>query len=662
MKINSKEKPIGRIEHLALRFHPQVTHHPQTQASCILRRADIGRYTTIPLSDWTILSRLDGTKTIGDLLQERLEQGKGFGLLALVGRVIALRSKGFLIPEAEPVLSDRKLGQLVFGFRLPLPKKVSGTHKVWPWMGLLLLSFLSAILLFITGVFPKITISNTMFLAAWGSVAVVLSLRSIFSAGVLFQAGTRPWRVGVAWAWFVPFFFLDTRDVYVAGRKARTALAISELSSAPFVMAVIHGIYQNGFLPADIFLGGMMGTLITLWWMLRPFANGPIMELARGMTGKELIWQDAKAYLSRRLWQRAFERGDRLPSEGIFIVLSLIYPLWGYMGLALFGQALSRGLFPAMSVILSQGGESPIGAWILLGTLLTGVAIAVGGLCFLVRAWQEKRPGTTKSPLPDELVAITKILAEVPFFASFPPDTLLSIASESQIVLLPPRAFAVRQNAMGDQFFVIREGKMAVIRHYETGKEEKVAELLPGDTFGEMALLMNTPRTASVQALSPVQVISISRSAFEKVLAASSLRKEDVTGWLRISQQLRHSPLFVEMSANEVAYFLKRSHRRPIPSGEVLIQEGDVGSHFYMVLSGTLDVHQKGEKVGTLTTGDFVGEIALLAPIPRTATVTAVEHAQVLELSRNAFFETLSSNVFFGAKIIETAQERRNKR
>jgi cAMP-dependent protein kinase regulator len=176
-----------------------------------------------------------------------------------------------------------------------------------------------------------------------------------------------------------------------------------------------------------------------------------------------------------------------------------------------------------------------------------------------------------------------------------------------------------------------------------------------------MALLMDSPRTASVRTLSSVQVISIARSPFEKVLAATSLRKEDVTGWIRLSQQLQHSPLFAEMSANEVAHFLKRSERRPVPVGEILIREGDVGSHFYIVLSGKLKVHKKGQQIGTLTPGDFVGEIALLAPVPRTATVTAVEHTQVLELSRIAFFETLSANVSFSSKIIEVAQERRKK-
>ncbi len=660
------ENPIGRIEQLALSLHPQVTAHQQINGSYVLRRADIGRYATVPSSEWGTLSRLDGKRKVGDLMQERLQQGKGFGLLGLVRRIMDLQAKGFLIPESERVLSDRKFGLLTLGLRLPLPNKVSRVETIWPWIGALTLSALSAILLVITETIPTTNISDGMFLAIWGSVVLTLSLRSILSTIALAQAGTRPWRIGVAWAWWVPFLFVDTRDVQVSGRMARIVLALSEFLSAPLIMAIVLGGYRSRLLPPDIFIGAMAGALITLWWILRPFGNGPLMELTRVLTGKELIWQDARAYLSSRLWKRAFERGDLFPSEGIFIALALVYPIWGYCGLVLFGQALGKGLIPALSTVLNHGGESSIGAFILLGTFFIGVAIAVGGamiggLWWMMRVWRSRRPVKLTSPPPTELDAITQTLAEVPFFAPLPQETLGIIAADSKLMRLSPHSFAVNQDTIGDQFFIIKKGKMAVLRQYESGREEQVAALSSGDTFGEMALLMNSPRTASVKALTSVDLISITRSAFEKAVVASGMKREDVTVWLRLSQQLRHSPLFAEMSANEVAYFLKRSQRLPVGPGDVLIQEGDVGNFFYIILSGKFEVHRKGEKIGTLTTGDFVGEIALLAPTPRTATVTAVTHSQVLELSRHAFFETLSLNLAFSSKIIETAQERRNR-
>ncbi|MBI3359283.1 MAG: cyclic nucleotide-binding domain-containing protein [Nitrospirae bacterium] len=666
MERGLKDGPAKRIEHLVLRFHPRVTSHPQSNSACVLRRADMGRYTEISSADWAVLSRLDGAKTVSDLIRERLEQGGGFGLLALLNRIADLQIKGFLIPESEPIRPDRKFGVWSFGFRLPLPQSVSGTKQVWPWVGVLLLSALLAVSLLMTGTFketamrdPALTLS-----AIWGSVCIVLSLRSILALLVLVQAGTWPWRVGVAWNGVAPFFFLDPRDLQVAGKAAKIALALSELSAAPLVIAAVYGANLRGFIPVDVALGAIAGTLITFWCMFRPFGSGPLMGLAGASADKQWTWKDARAYLTQRLWRRTFERGGLFPSERLLILLALVYPLWGYVGFVLFGQALQNGFFLALYTILRQSGESPVGAWILFGALLIGIVITIGGAClwilwWLIRVGRERRSGKTKSPNLNEVDTLVEILADVPFFAILPQDTLRLIASDSRLIDLPSRAFGVRQDTPGDQFFIVRKGKMAVFRRYESGRQEQVAELLPGDAFGETALLMDIARTASVQALERSQVISISRHAFERAMETSSLKKEEVTLWLRLSQQLRHIPLFSEMRANEVAYFLKRSQRRPVPSGEVLIHEGDVGSHFYVVLSGKFEVSKKGNPIGTLTANDFVGEIALLSPVPRTATVTALENAQVLELTRNAFFETLSLNFAFGSKIIETAHRRR---
>ncbi len=662
--LNPKETPIQRIESLALRFHKDVTPHPQPDGSCVVRRADTGRYITIPSVDWTILSRLDGKKTVGDILRDRLEQGRGLGLLAFLKSVSALQANGFLIPESGPIPSGRKFGMWVLGLRLPLPKKARGIRGVGLWIAIPLLLYLAAIGFLMAEPLPPLNVSNVGLFAIWMSMAFTLSLRSLLATMVLAQAGTWPWRIGMAWFLWIPFVWCDPRDIQVAGPKGRISLALSELAAPPLAVVGLYEAYRRGFFPPDFFIGALAGAILALWWMLRPFGAGPLIEFAKAKTGQESIGQDARAYLSGQLWKRIFQRGNLFSSEALFMVFALLYPVWGYIGLVFFGEALEKGLIPALVTTLSETGQSSVATWILLGALLAGTVIATGGALvaifwWSVRVWRERRSAKTSSPRASELDTITKVLVQTPFFATLPQEALQAIAAESLLLDVPARSYAVRQGTMGDQFFIIHRGKMAVLRKYESGRQEPVAELVPGDAFGEMALLSDSARTASVQALIPTQIISISRAAFDQAIAASSLKKEEVTLWLRLSHQLRRSPLFSEMTANEVAYFLKRAERRPVPAGEVLMQEGDVGSHFYVVLSGKLEVTKKGKPVGTLDAGDFMGEIALLTTAPRTATVTAVEHSQVLELSRDAFFDTLASNVGFGSRIIETARKRR---
>jgi MFS family permease len=71
--------------------------------------------------------------------------------------------------------------------------------------------------------------------------------------------------------------------------------------------------------------------------------------------------------------------------------------------------------------------------------------------------------------------------------------------------------------------------------------------------------------------------------------------------------------------------------------GDVVIHEGDAGDRFYVIRRGRVAVTKAGRLVAELGPGDYVGEIALLRDVPRTATVTAVDDTELLALERDVF-------------------------
>ena len=71
--------------------------------------------------------------------------------------------------------------------------------------------------------------------------------------------------------------------------------------------------------------------------------------------------------------------------------------------------------------------------------------------------------------------------------------------------------------------------------------------------------------------------------------------------------------------------------------GEVLTKEGRIGREFFLILSGTVGVTQKGRRVNTLGPGEFFGELAVLNPGPRNATVTALSDVDVLIIGPREF-------------------------
>jgi hypothetical protein len=84
------------------------------------------------------------------------------------------------------------------------------------------------------------------------------------------------------------------------------------------------------------------------------------------------------------------------------------------------------------------------------------------------------------------------------------------------------------------------------------------------------------------------------------------------------------------------------SHLEEVERGRVVIRQRDAGDCVYVIDAGRYDVIVDGHLVNTLERGDIFGEIALIADVPRTATVAAVEDGRLLAIDRATFLETLA--------------------
>ena len=100
---------------------------------------------------------------------------------------------------------------------------------------------------------------------------------------------------------------------------------------------------------------------------------------------------------------------------------------------------------------------------------------------------------------------------------------------------------------------------------------------------------------------------------------------------------LKRVPLFAQCSRRELAQIALLSAELNLPAGRKLMTEGERGKEFIVLVEGRADVRRKGRRVRELSDGDFLGEIALVADVPRTATVTALTPLTVLLVTARDF-------------------------
>jgi CRP-like cAMP-binding protein len=131
----------------------------------------------------------------------------------------------------------------------------------------------------------------------------------------------------------------------------------------------------------------------------------------------------------------------------------------------------------------------------------------------------------------------------------------------------------------------------------------------------------------------------------------------------RVSQDtkveaLKRLPLFEGLSKKELTELARRTEDLDFGPGKVLCEQGDVGTNFFVILEGEVEVTQDGTSRGTRSAGDFFGEIALVEDVPRTATVTAKTQLRFFVLSSKNFQSVLDQHPAVERKVLRTLVKR----
>src|SRR5678815_4113413 len=116
----------------------------------------------------------------------------------------------------------------------------------------------------------------------------------------------------------------------------------------------------------------------------------------------------------------------------------------------------------------------------------------------------------------------TAVLKAVPLFSSFPEDALRTLTSMVARKSVSRSTTVMTGGDPTDSLYIVLSGRLKVMMSDAEGKETILAILGPGEFFGEMGLIDDAPRSASVVAIEPCELLAVTRRAFRQCLAENS--------------------------------------------------------------------------------------------------------------------------------------------
>jgi CRP-like cAMP-binding protein len=253
-----------------------------------------------------------------------------------------------------------------------------------------------------------------------------------------------------------------------------------------------------------------------------------------------------------------------------------------------------------------------------------------------------------------DLSAFTEIQQQfhpLPFFSELGREAFLAVLRSLVVRRLDHGAVVTRQGEAGTALYLVAAGEVRVVVIDLNGARE-IARLFESSLFGEMALITDQPRSASVVVEGEADIIEVSREALARVTQQIPALKEVLDRFTRerlIKNLMQTSPLFTPFTKAQQSDLLRRFEGHDVEAGTEVIREGEPGQGLFVVLSGQLEVvahASSGSPVplARLQTGDICGEMSLLANQPTSATVRALTRATVLFLARE-YVERLTAAI-----------------
>lgn len=628
-----------------------------------------GTYVQLEPADVELFELMDGKRDVTAILVEHLQHGGYFALDRLARLSFALTANGFF---GEPYVDAyaplrRRRAQRDPLLRLSLWMRRLIVWNVASWANaerVVNAIYAAGARVFFTRVGAALTIAfATAGLVLWaletasprhdlfrvgGSYTwgiLVLALLQVLSISIhelghalaIRHFGRRVRRLGVAIYYLFPCMYVDSTDMVLEERWKRVVVALAgPLAGVTVASACMVAVVTT----SDPLVGNLAfkaAALLVFQFVLNLL---PILDLDGyhvlvDALDAPLLRQRAIGFV-RAAAMRKIRRREKWTAREIGLALYGGSALAVSVGMLFFALWLwDQRVGPLARELLEASAFGPLILAILvvvfIGPLIVALiarGVGVGRTAVsLARARAARRQEREKA----EQIAL---LSRVRFLNGLPRSALAAIADHLREERFEPGDLVVTAGDPADRFYVIRAGRLEVT----SPEGARLGAMIPGEGFGELALLDNTTRTATVRAIEPTVLWSLGRGTFNRWIKdrfeiAARIRSSDSE-----REKLATLPFFSGLGPAELSRIAAKMVTTRHAAGSVIFRAGDQGERFYVIREGEVEVSRAdGSPVRLMRAGETFGDLALLFGRPRTMTLTAVSDVVLGGLGRNDF-------------------------
>jgi CRP-like cAMP-binding protein/Zn-dependent protease len=628
----------------------------------------------LPASELPLLRKMDGSRSVKELVLDEFEASGDLDPDAVTDLVRTLYEGNFLdqryrdvdalVARALDPVTERRRKARTFAKTLTIEWSDANRVVQWFYDHGLRYAFSKAavaveVFVAIVGVviFARLVVSGDFTIGGPSLAAsfIVLWLLDYFSvfihelghALVVVRNGRRIKSAGFMIYFGSPAFFVDGSDGLMMDRRQQ----ILSSFAGPFAEMILASLcalivwwFPEWFLARTLFTAAALNYYLILMNLI------PLLEL-----DGYFILADVIQVPDLRPRSLAFMRDDlvrKIRHREHFTKQDVGLALYGTLGVAFTVFALYssyrywKTLFGPLVTRLWDGGTYTRILLIALAVVVIGPVVR--GLISLVRSIGRRvRAVARRIRFRLETrwrVEAAELIDALPIFEDVPVDVLNELAGRVRLRTLATNQPVFRQGDRPTAFYVVRNGILEVVEEDpESGDEHQIRTLVRGESFGELALLMDSPRAATIRAVEEAEVFEIDQGTFDRLLA-DTIHVPDFEPTLQQLAELRQQPCFAHLGTDQLVELRRRGEWMVVGAGRSVVEQGEEGDSFYAVASGRFDIVTDGELKQTIGPGAYFGEIALLLDVPRTASVIARTPARVFRLDRVGFDRILAGS------------------